>query len=207
MPEPARVGVCGFGRCGSSMVMRMLAAGGIPSASGAAPGSGEHPRLVDAIKAATPGTAVKLLDLKLAVEQGEAPPLGGAWNLIWLDRDPRWQAESFRKFIRWAAGVRLSVRETRVFREHLIRDRDPSVGWLRGLGHPLMTLRYEDILTAPADSAAKLATFLPWTELDHSAMAAVVHNRKPQTRPDMACEEGHTERLDTDRSDSRAVLP
>ena len=183
-----RVAVCGFGRCGSSMLMRMLAAGGLPTAPGASPGSGEHASVEDALRAATPGTAVKLLDLKLATENGINVDLSGEWSIVWLDRDPRWQAESFRKFARALLGLRLTVAETRRWREGLERDRDPSVGWLADWGHPLLAMRYEAVLTDPHGQASLLAEHLGWAGLDVDAMARVVHVRSPRTLPDLAVE-------------------
>jgi hypothetical protein len=188
-----KVAVCGFGRCGSSMLMQMLAAGGLPAAPGAATVSGEHPSLDDAFAAAVPGTAVKLLDLALAANQGVPVRLDGPWALIWLDRDPRWQAESFRKFVRWTMGVRLTVNDTRVFRESLIRDREPSLDWLRGWGHPLLTVSFDAVLAAPVLEAERVAAFLPWAGLDVQAMASVVHERDARVRPDMSVEEASSQ--------------
>lgn len=182
------VAVCGFGRCGSTMLMQMLAAGGLPTAPGASAGSHEHPNIEAALTAATPGTAVKLLDLPLAEANGITVDLPGEWLLIWLDRDPRWQAESFRKFTTVAIGRRLTVRETRAFRESLERDRDPAVCWLLETGHQVLTLRYEEILADPHGQAASLARHLPWAGLDVDAMAGVVHRRSPRTLPDLAVE-------------------
>lgn len=184
----ARVAVCGFGRCGSSMVMQMLAAGGLPTAPGASQGSGEHASLEGALAAAVPGTAVKLLDLKMAAENGVPVDLTGAWSLIWLDRDPRWQAESFRKFMRIAVGLRLSVAETRRFRDSLESDRGPSLDWLSSWGHPLLTIRYERILADPLGQAAVIAEHLAWAGLDVEAMSRVVHARSPRVLPDLEVE-------------------
>ena len=54
--------VTGFGRCGSTMLMTMLRAGGIPFAPGAHPRTTEHPGLAAGLAAAQPGHVVKLLD-------------------------------------------------------------------------------------------------------------------------------------------------
>lgn len=190
MNENPIVGVCGFGRCGSSMIMQMLAAGGLPWADGAASVSGEHQSISHAFASARPGAAVKLLDLRLAAQYGESVERlsVGAWQLVWLDRNPRWQAESFRKFTRHMLGEKLTVRQTRAFRESLIRDRDASVDWLRSLGHPVCVLSFEDLIADPTGGADVLAAFLPWADLDAAAMASVVHVRSPRTLPDMAVE-------------------
>lgn len=190
-----RVAVCGFGRCGSSMLMRMLDAGGIHPADGARPWSYEHESLGHALAAATPGTAVKLLDVKLAADNGVRVHLTGSWNLIWLDRDPRWQAESFRKFAAWAGLGRMTVRQTRTFRESLVRDRAPSIVWLRASGNPLLILAFEDVLLAPFTAAEQIARFMPWAALDTEAMAAAVHTRPARARADMAFEENPEDKV------------
>lgn len=179
----APVVVSGFGRCGYTMLMTMLAAGGLPPADGASPGSFEH-STQDALSAVTPGRAVKILN-PLAVGATPDP----SWHVLWLDRDPRWQAESARKFIAWVTGQRMTVRETRAYRESLIRDRDHVTGWLAAQGCPLLTLSYEAVLAAPTAAAEQVAAFLPWAALDIPSMAAVVHARGGRTLPDMAVEE------------------
>jgi hypothetical protein len=172
--------------------MGMLVAGGLPPAPGADPGSLEHASPELALAAAAPGHAVKLLDpLAWPIPPTEA--LAGEWRLIWLDRNPRWQAESTRKFIRWAAGVRRTVRQTRKIQDSLERDRDRMVALLAG--HPRLVLAFEDVITDPAAAADRLAGFLPEHQLDTAAMAAVVEPRTTRVRPDMATEERLTPAL------------
>src|SRR5437868_14126670 len=93
------LGVCGFPRCGSSMTMRMLDAGGLPPISGSSPGSYELAGLDNLSARATGdfiGHAVKLLDFVqwYGVEGLPAVP----WRFVWLHRDHRQQARSFSKF-------------------------------------------------------------------------------------------------------------
>jgi len=177
-----RVMVSGFGRCGSTMLMHMLRAGGLPFADGADPHSGEHPGAAGAHAAAAPGRVVKILD---PLGSGHLP--GPGWQAIWLDRDPRWQAESMRKFLSALSRSRVSVRETRALRTSLERDRDPAVAALRATC-PLLVVSYDDTLRDPPLTARSLASFLPWAGLDVAAMAGAVHDRSPRTLPDLAFE-------------------
>lgn len=96
--------ICGFGRCGTSLVMQMLAAGGIPVV-GKAPGHEEHPpRGADAAywREHYAGRALKVLDPHL-----NRPPAGLDYRILWLDRDSRQQALSQMKF-----GLALGLKNT-----------------------------------------------------------------------------------------------
>ena len=98
MTKPIAIGVCGFGRCGSSMVTEMLAAGGVPLATTTNLTSYEID--LDALPNLGPddfaGRAVKLLDM---LHQGFTIPTDGIdWRFIWIDRNAREQALSIYKF-------------------------------------------------------------------------------------------------------------
>jgi hypothetical protein len=160
----------------------MLAAGGLPLADGANPHSGEHRSIADALTAAQPRRAVKLLDPTPGLWE-----LNNDWQAVWLDRDPRWQAESLRKFLAFVAGQRMTVAETRQVRESLIRDRAPAVEKTRSWC-PTLTLSYEDVLATPQAAACEPSRFLPWACLDVAAMAAVVHSRSGRMLPDLRVE-------------------
>ena len=172
------------------MLMQMLAAGGIPMAPGANPHSGEHENLAEALRSAMPGMAVKLLNIGHPAHDGARASMTGPWDLIWLNRDPRWQAESIRKFLRMMADVQMTVADTKRFRAGIERERQPSVDVLRATGHRLLVMQYEDFLADPNRQAAILAGHLSWASMDVAAMASVVHVRGPRTLPDLAVELG-----------------
>ena len=119
--------VCGFGHCGSSLVMQMLAAGGHPvtgtwpdfeGSKAASASSAAEWRAMD-------GRAVKVLDLH------ERPlPRGLAGRAVWLDRDPTQQALSQAKFLRWTMGIALDRHARRALAQSYRADRPAAIAAL-----------------------------------------------------------------------------
>ena len=184
MSLPA-VAVCGFGRCGSTMLMSMLVAGGCP------PGNATRPpyegNVADLHGRDLTGTCVKLLD------PGEvARVLAGptrAWRFVWLDRDPIQQAKSYVKFLTAMApvtGVRPSGDAVWRLAASDAADRPAILGALRDVG-PVLVLDYERVLAQPRKTARLLRRDV-WSGLDVDAAAAVVHDRDGTCRPDLAAE-------------------
>ena len=181
--------VTGFGRCGSTMLMTMLRAGGIPFAPGAHPRTTEHPGLAAGLAAAQPGHVVKLLDP--TQPEWILPLAASGWVFLWLDRDLVQQARSWAKL---CTGFGIG-QPTRLQQDELRRqwnaDRLVVLAELPGRVH---RLRFEDIITRPRDGALQLARALPEYDLDLDAMAAVVHHRTPACRPDLEVEFSLTRR-------------
>jgi hypothetical protein len=171
------VGVCGFGRCGSTMVMTMLGAGGIPPVPGADSRSHEldfalAAELAPAVLAAR---AVKLLDSILYPEHAPLPS-ARRWMFVWLDRDPHQQARSQVKLLH-GIGLRVPAIAVKKLEESYAADRPRALAALCDLG-PVHVDRYERALSDPAAFAADLAAFLgPELPLDPSAAASVIHRR------------------------------
>lgn len=174
------VGVCGFGRCGSSMMMAMLDAGGLPPIEGSAPVSYELRSLEAALDAATYRHAVKLLD---AVLHFDIP--AGDWKFIWLDRDHKQQAKSQVKFAE-ALGVRMAPNAARVFADSYKQDRPLALAALHALGDVLV-VNYETVLASPKQTSTRIADFLA-LDVVPGLMARVVHKRDGRCRPDLAFE-------------------
>lgn len=159
--EPIVV-VTGFGRCGSSLVMQMLDAGGYPVYGGRygypAYEADEVTSLPDASRwlAAAEGKAVKILDV-----HRHTPPRGRRYRWIWLDRDPEQQARSQLKFGFFMFGVETDL-ETAVpkFTESYRGDRPQCWRVMERLGGEILTLRFEELLSDPEGTAAKLGAFL-----------------------------------------------
>ena len=172
--------VAGLGRCGTSLALAMLAAGGVP-VLGEAPGF-EPPEADFGAEARLPaGVAVKFLDPHRRPAPTVRPRLA-----IWLDRNPVEQAKSQIRFVR-LAGLR--AEDNRSARAKwvamLVRDRSRSVAALKSAGTPLRIFLFESLIQAPEVSAAALAAYLaPWWRLDTAAMAAVVRRRGPAAEPD-----------------------
>ena len=189
-PAPT-IGVCGFGRCGSTMLMQMLAAGGIPMAPGSDPASGELPLdAFEALRHGDPadiaGTAVKLLDLPL-----RSPlPTAAAWRFVWLDRDPVEQARSHIKLLALVdPDIAARTAQPWAFRDLVAsygRDRPRILGILRSVG-PTVVLRYEQVLANPRRAVRHLRALAP--DIDGIDAAQVVHRRDGRCRPDLATEE------------------
>lgn len=180
--------VAGLGRCGSSLLLQMLARAGVPCA-GTFPDyeAGEvKPGEVDAAwLRRQAGRAVKILDPHRARIPAEVP--GPA---IWLDRSFREQARSQAKLARLLGGLPVAGRG------HLCR-------WERGLevergealralaGRELLTLTYEFLLRDPSGAAARIGDFLaPQWRLDIERMPAAVRKRDPRCAPGLDLEWG-----------------
>lgn len=183
------VGVCGFGRCGSSMAMAMLSEGGVPVAGVVSPGSYE---LVGGLEVAWSldlnGRCVKLLDSVLYY----GLPRASGWRFVWLDRDPIQQAISHVKFVK-AIGLASTLeadggdaRAVDQFAASYRRDRARAVAGLHAAGR-VTKLRYEDVLADPRAAAERLRREV-WPTLDVDAAAAAVHDRDGACRPDLAYE-------------------
>lgn len=164
--------VCGLGRCGSSLTMQMLHAGGFPV-------FGDWPafepetvglnRQMDVLLPALAGRAAKILDPRRSKW-----PEGFKARVIWLDRDSREQARSQTKMMAMLGGVRLSGQDWRKVREQLLIDRELSFPIFNGL--PLLRVRFEDTLKHPAKVADNISAFLQ-TELDRQKMIDCVIKR------------------------------
>lgn len=181
------IGVCGYGRCGSTMVMEMLDAGGLKPADGSAPGTYELPHFTAARNIPLAGRAVKMLDAALHYGIPAAP----AWRFVWLDRDPIEQAKSMVKFMSHFAADEGELAPDAV--ERLARsfdqDRPRLLGMLRQRGE-VTVLQYERVLAQPRKAAKRLREVFP--ALDVAAAAAIVHDRDGKCRGDLAVELART---------------
>lgn len=180
------IGVTGFGRCGSTMVMAMLKAGGVPPVIGSDSRSYELSDLGGLWAMADEfirGRSVKLLDSAAYLEV----PLADEWRFVWIDRDPGQQAKSLVKFARRLLGVDIPDAEGAVkrFAASYASDRASTLNLYRAAGKVLV-LKYEAVLADPLKAARALRRLVP--HLDVMAGAAVVHRRSPDCRPDLSFE-------------------
>jgi hypothetical protein len=165
--------VAGFGRCGSSLVMSMIEAMGIPIV-------GEAP----AYELHTPsfrpeywaehysGRAIKVLDPHIM-----RPPWGLKYKVIWLDRENGEQAKSHVKFLRWQ-GVNVPNFEhaqKQFVAKLLRRDRPKAVGFLTRLAGPgnAYCLTFEHLISFPTISAMRLGGLL-YPGLSQERLAEIV---------------------------------
>lgn len=180
--------VSGFGRCGSSLVMQMLNAGGMPCA-------GEYPAFEAAESsghlggasisaewlASIPGHAVKILD----PQNGRIPR--SVCCVIWCSRDYHEQARSQAKFAAMF-GMPVNRDTVRAFEESYRRDKPAAVKSLLRTGTSgIMEVRFDDLLRNPQDEARKIADYC-CTTLDVEKMATQVRRRSPLCAPGMDME-------------------
>ena len=177
--------VSGFGRCGSSLVMQMLHAGGVPCL-------GQYPAF-EGRAAVAPGQAVKILD-----PHREAPapyPIPPLARVIWLDRDAREQAASHAKFVALTMGLHYDREHRRRLVAMLRADRPHA---LRAIGkRPLLLLSFEGLLASPGTQAARLAAFVGSPLFDVAAAVRQVQRRSPRCAEGLAMELGLMNRQTT----------
>lgn len=188
--------ICGFGRCGSSLVMQMLEAGGMP-VTGAYPAF-EHPETLNrggAWLQQQVGKAVKVLD-----PQRGGLPHGPKYRVIWLDRERTEQGRSQAKFVRLMMGLPGGRQTARAFAQSYVHDRPKAHAVFKAAGAPVLCLTFEGLLRSPYEAADLIAEFIN-PDLNAQAMARVVLPRPLACMPDMAIEA----RLMASRPNARMV--
>ena len=177
--------VCGHGRCGSSLVMQMLHAGGYPCFG---EGPGFEPEEVSFDR--DPVTLLPLIDGKAAKildpQRTEWPDLMNA-RVIWLDRDRTEQAKSQVKFLCQVAGIDVPQGTAKRFSQSYGPDTARAMGAFWDIGILPLRVRFESILMFRYEEARRIADHVGGN-LDIEAMAGVVIGRHPACRPDIAIE-------------------
>ena len=175
------IAVSGFGRCGSSMLMQMLHAGGVPC-TGRAPAFEDNAvacAVTPEYVAEHAGHAVKVLD-------PQRVGLPGFVRVIWMDRDTDEQARSIAKFTELVHGVRYSREMRRSLPASLRRDR---IAAMRVIGQrSVMNLRFEYVLANPLAAAVLLRAFVAPLPLDIYPAAAQVRQRDSECAPGLDLE-------------------
>ncbi|CAM8631623.1 hypothetical protein [Sphingobium cupriresistens] len=178
--------VAGLGRCGSSLVMQMLSAAGLPTV-------GTFPAFEDGLTlrlpsleaqreffARCPGHAFKLLD-----PQDHAPPVGLDYRCIFLTRHPVEQAKSMLKL----AGMGNDRKARRATEASVRRDTVRAREAVRRIGTgAVLSLPFENIIHDPIGAAEAIASYLrPDRDppLDVQAMARCVRRRPASCLPFM----------------------
>lgn len=181
--------VAGFGRCGSSLVMQMLAAGGMPTPYSKYPSYEIDYAHTKVLMSALQGGAIKVLDPHI-----NRPPVGFEYRWIWLDRDPVQQAKSMAKF--WKAAMvdapsglppmsEFTGDQIAKLAEAFRRDRPRANGVMLKYTQcsGILKLRFEAILHDPVWAVHLLKGFCSGPMLDEVAMAAQVRPRGPECLP------------------------
>ena len=177
MPDTT-LAVAGLGRCGLTMTMQMLDAGGLDVWGD--PAAYEPNHYVGAWETA----AVKLVD-PIGNEFSGLLPEPGQLRWLWLMRDAKEQAKSMAKMVE-TTGRKVDWRRLRKTirpstREHL--------RFIERRGEELHRVQFGNIVGGPEGYARHLdECVLPAADLDTEPMAAVVEDRSPKAEPDLSRE-------------------
>lgn len=173
--------VCGFGRCGSSLTMQMLQAGGAPVAGRFPAFELDEMRQIpisnDWLRSLG-SVAVKVLDPQRCL----AKPFVA--RIIWLTRDHKQQAKSQVKFMRMLAGVPIKTGAWKVLARSYVNDQAKAIRLFHGL--PMLRLSFEKIINHPLDAAKELTAFFP--DLSVEAASKAVLKRSPECAPGLDIE-------------------
>ena len=177
--------VCGSGRCGSSLVMQMLDAGGVSVV-----GSGPYYEPVETIWhdfnadwLSQQTGVVKLLYPIPAVAKFNP----GDYRVIWLTRDKDQQAKSFLKFAMHMRKIPKEDQDVKAIAKDMIEEERVCLNALEKLGR-LMILSFEHIITEPCEAAGKILDFFQ-VDGDVERMITEVHKRDTLSLPDMTLED------------------
>jgi hypothetical protein len=187
-PLPVIV-VAGLGRCGTTLVMHMLARGGV-AVAGEAPGyepeeSGPGHTIDPAWFRRFAGGAVKVID-----PHRNRVPQGVPFFAFWLDREPMQQARSQEKFYRFFEGdPALGQDEMRRWALRLRSERREALSALQHAKGGCF-LRFESLIMHPTRAARALGLELERQGIaaDVDAMAKVPRLRSTACAPGLAIE-------------------
>ena len=169
--------VCGLGRCGTSLTMKMLKRGGMPLFADKA-GSHEHSRMTTLPKenywvAYADNHALKVNDPHIYI-----PPTGLDYCAIWLTRDPNQQAKSMMKLNtalgKKEPGLRSSYRK----KVRWIKRSEPKCYSLlnRLSKRKFIHYTFENIISNPLDYAEAIVNLVQ-LPMDIQVMADCVEQR------------------------------
>lgn len=178
--------VAGLGRCGSSLMMQMLSAGGVPTI-------GTYPAFEDDVTRFLPsldaqrdfaarcaGRAVKLLDPHL-----HAPPVGLDYRCIYLSRHPVEQGKSMLKLI----GARSDRQARRAMEQSVRRDSERARAAMTRIGTgKYYNMPFENLIHDPIGCAEAIARYIQPSRgafFDVEAMARCVRRRPATCLPYM----------------------
>lgn len=179
--------IAGSGRCGTSVVMQMLHAAGVPCI-------GTWPDFEcldtvgllhddpDGFKRAVEGKAVKILD----PHRYRLPDFGDA-TCIWLKRNPTEQAKSVLKLLHtgFSSRVENNRKSRRAITQNLRLEQRIVPRLLRKCVGRMSTIDFEMIIREPSAFAAVLCEYLGLDPEKAPLMARQVLKREPNCLPYM----------------------
>lgn len=177
MPDTT-IAVAGLGRCGLTMTMQMLDAGGL-DVWGDPPAyePGHYAADFDEID------AVKLVD-PIGSEITGLLPEPGALQWIWLQRDAKEQAKSMAKMVEAATGEEIGWRR---LRKSIRPSTRKHLRYVERREEPLRKIKFGNAVNGAAGYARWLQD-VTGRDLDTDAMAAVVEDRETEAEDDLSRE-------------------
>jgi hypothetical protein len=168
--------VSGFQRCGSSLMMQMLQAGGCPVFYDPGMGFPAFETMRQIHQADDPswllplnGHAVKWLEPRRQMPAGIPYDI----QVIWMTREHREQAKSAVKFLSRVGGLNVPSNAWRGFAKSYGKDEPGAIALWRARGAVLVQ-RFEDVLGDPGACARRVSTFLGQPLCVDRMVAAVV---------------------------------
>lgn len=184
MPD-TKLLIAGLGRCGSSLIMQMLAAAGL-RVPGEYPTHEHDADLLSDPKWLEQFDAVKWLGPGY-MPAPPKPPQPFTYRVLWLDRDPKAQSKSRAKFLR-AEGT-LKPGQTHSFerklRAKLHVEREESLRVVREYADPLV-ISFESLLSPEVHAGRTVSRWAKRDEAmpsDVDAMDACIRPRSPDCLP------------------------
>ena len=184
--------VAGLARCGTSLVMQMLNAAGVPclgSYPDFEPQCVSLSRDVGALLNLR-NVAFKIIDPEL--HEPEWPKFDA--KIIWLNRDPKEQAKSQVKMVRAMGGLTIPIGAWREVKKALIEDKHKCCRWWNRCTSEPLFLSFEDLVDLPLKTAFSITKYLGIDDGKAMAMAACAIPRDSRCAPDMSIEIGQIER-------------
>ena len=168
--------VCGFGRCGTSLMMQMLHAGGVEC-------MGQYPDF-ECDEASVPirkpfwqeckGKAVKVID----PHRFGLPSLHSDTLVIWMTRDRIQQSKSQAKLLQLATGIPCGAIQEALFRESYSRDESK----VQAILPYRVTFQFENLILDTSNQANRLG-FLIGSHFNITKAESVVIPRSTDCYP------------------------
>lgn len=181
MPD-ITLAVAGLGRCGLTMTMQMLDAGGLDV-------FGEPPAYEPGHYAsAWDSNAVKLVD-PIGNELSGLLPAPGTLQWLWLVRDPKEQAKSMAKLLASQNRKVDQKVDWRRLRQTIRPSTRKHLRFIEQRGEELQRIHFGSIVDGPEAYVRLLdGLVLSCADLDTDAMTEVVEDRSPDAEPDLSRE-------------------
>jgi hypothetical protein len=186
--------VAGCGRCGSTLLMHMLHAGGMPVIVDNYVSyelDAKYYRSLGLLKERMllkTGSAIKLLDFhRITFKDAED------FKVIYLRRNETQQAKSQLKLIK-ATNPGIPIKGSQPFKpiaRQIKKDDAAALKKLKDQNYSFITIWFEDLINVKQTSVKNIATFLSDYNLLQKKMIEIIVDRSTDCAPDMNIELGY----------------